>query len=367
MTSNAYVLAQRRISDRPRYDAYARRFVGAIAAAGGTVLVTDEQPETLEGAWPYHKVVLLEFPSERSLRAFESSDVYRELATERRASTEASVLLLHRFAPSIRYDRIGANYARLRQEDPALRARIDAALGDARTVLNVGAGAGSYEPSDRNVVAVEPSDMMAAQRPLEAAPSVRAFAEDLPFRDRSFDAAMSILSVHHWDAGRERGVREMRRVARGPVVIVTIDPRVSGQMWLLRDYLPEVAELDHRILPTPESICDWLGGAARVEVVPVTRSTPDWTLLSFWAHPERVLDATARAATSGFARMPPAVVDRVVANVRRDLEDGTWDRKYGDLRELPECDVGLRLICGNAACAASATPGPVPFHSMRTS
>jgi hypothetical protein len=158
------------------------------------------------------------------------------------------------------------------------------------------------------------------------------------------DAAMSVLSVHHWDAGRERGVREMRRVARGPVVIVTFDPRVSGAMWLMADYLPEVATLDHRIFPHPEIIAGWLGGDVTIEPLPLHRDTPDWMLGSFWAHPERVLDAEARAATSGFARMPSAVVERVVADVRRDLEDGTWDRRYGHLRTLEEFDVGLRLI-----------------------
>lgn len=249
-----------------------------------------------------------------------------------------------RLSDPARYDSIGGGYARQRVEDPSLRAAINAALGDARTVLNVGAGAGSYEPSDRQVLAVEPSDVMAAQRPVGAAPTLVAIAEDLPLRDRSFDAAMSVLSLHHWDAGRERGVREMRRVARGPVVIVTIDPRLSAKMWLLADYLPEVATLDHQIFPLPETIAEWLGGEVCIEPMPVRRDTPDWTLLSFWAHPERVLDPEARASTSGFARMPPAVVDRVVTDVRRDLEDGTWQRNHGALRSLAECDVGLRLI-----------------------
>jgi uncharacterized protein (DUF1330 family) len=344
MSSTVYVLAQLRIHDRTRYDAYARRFLSAIAASGGKLLVADERPEVLEGSWPDDKVVLLEFPNEATLRALERSDVYRELAGERHASTKGSVLLLHRFGLPARYDRIGAGYARVRAEDPSLRAAVVSALGEARTVLNVGAGAGSYEPRDRAVLAVEPSDVMAAQRPADAAPALRAFAEELPLRDRSFDAAMAILSLHHWDAGQERGVREMRRVARGPVVIVTIDPRLSGTMWLLRDYLPEVAQLDFRIFPPPETIAEWLGGDVHIESVPISRDTPDWMLLSYWAHPERVLDSEARAATSGFARMPPAVVDRVVEAVRRDLSDASWDRKYGALRGLNSYDAGLRLI-----------------------
>jgi hypothetical protein len=155
---------------------------------------------------------------------------------------------------------------------------------------------------------------------------------------------MTVLSVHHWDGHQERGVRELRRVARGPVVIVTCDPEVSAEMWLVKDYLPELAELDRRILPSPTQLAAWLGGSCRIEAIPVPRETPDWTLLSFWAHPERVLDVAARNATSGFARMPSDVVERVVAAVERDLRDGSWDLRHGALRKLPEYDAGLRLV-----------------------
>jgi SAM-dependent methyltransferase len=243
-----------------------------------------------------------------------------------------------------RYDTIGAGYARTRREDPRLRRRIEAALGDARTVVNVGAGTGSYEPRDRHVVAIEPSDVMAAQRPPDLAPAIRATADDLPLRDDAVDAAMAVLTIHHWDDGRERGVRELRRVARGPVVVVTYDPAVSGEMWLVRDYLPEVAALDLRIFPPPAQVAEWLGGDVRCEVVPVAADTSDWMLGSFWAHPERVLDRAAREATSGFARMAPDVVERVIAAVGRDLASGAWDARYGHLRELDALDAGLRLI-----------------------
>jgi SAM-dependent methyltransferase len=243
-----------------------------------------------------------------------------------------------------RYDRIGEGYSRYRREDPRFAARIEAALGDARTVLNVGAGAGSYEPRDRHVIAVEPSDVMAAQRPRDLAPAIRAGAGALPLRDASVDAAMAILTLHHWDADQERGTRELRRVARGPVVILTTDPRVTGALWLMADYLPEVAALDHRIFPLPETLAAWLGGTVRVETLPIARDTPDWLLASFWAHPERVLDPEARAATSGFARMDPAIVDRTVAAVQRDLASGAWDERHGHLRELEAYDAGLRLI-----------------------
>jgi hypothetical protein len=157
---------------------------------------------------------------------------------------------------------------------------------------------------------------------------------------------MSVLSLHHWEDGQQRGVREMRRVARGPVAIVTIDAEVSARNWLMADYLTEVAALDLRIFPDPQRVASWLGGRSRIEVVPVASDTPDWTLLSYWAHPERVLDPGARAATSGFARQSAEVVERVVRDVRRDLESGEWDRRHGHLRSLEALDAGLRLVVG---------------------
>lgn len=243
-----------------------------------------------------------------------------------------------------RYERIGRSYSRTRREDPRLARLIERALGDARSVVNVGAGAGSYEPRGRHVIAIEPSDVMAAQRPASRPPAIRASAGELPLRDQSVDAAMAILTIHHWDQEQEPGVRELRRVARGPVVILTYDPAVSGQMWLMAEYLPEVAQLDHRIFPDTSSLARWLGGATRAEAIETPSDTPDWSLGSFWAHPERVLDAGARGGTSGFARMEPEVVERVTKAVRRDLESGAWDRRHGHLRALSAYDVGLRLI-----------------------
>jgi SAM-dependent methyltransferase len=255
--------------------------------------------------------------------------------------------------PAARYDTIGTSYAGTRREDPRLRARIHAALGDARTVVNVGAGAGSYEPRDRHVIAIEPSDVMAAQRPAELAPAIRASAGSLPLRDGAADAAMALVTIHHWDAEREAGVRELRRVARGPVVIVTYDPRVSARMWLLADYLPEVAALDDAIFPLPEQVAEWLGGDVTIDPLPVPRDCADWMLGSFWAHPERVVDPVARANTSGFARMDAAVVDRVVSAVEADLRSGAWDARWGWLRELDAFDAGLRLIRADPGAAPS--------------
>lgn len=243
-----------------------------------------------------------------------------------------------------RYDEIGCDYATTRREDPRLRDRVLSALGDSGTIVNVGAGTGSYEPRDRYVIAIEPSDVMAAQRPGELVPAIRGSAAPLMLRDNCVDAAMAILTLHHWDDQLEAGVRELRRVARGPVVILTIDADVSANMWLLRDYLPEAVALDRATFPALARLAEWLGGTVEVETILTTRDTPDWTLASFWAHPERVLDEAARNATSGFARMDPAVVKRVVAEVDKDLRDGTWDRRYGHLRNLDELDVGMRLV-----------------------
>lgn len=247
-----------------------------------------------------------------------------------------------------RYDAIGQGYASTRREDPRLRERIHAALGDSRTIVNVGAGAGSYEPLDRHVIAIEPSDVMAAQRPAHLAPALRGTAAPLPLRDGGVDAAMAVLTVHHWDDQLELGVRELRRVARGPVVIVSYDAEVCAEMWLYRDYLPEAAALDRATFPPIDQLVSWLGGSVRVEPVLNARDTPDWTVGSFWAHPERILDATARRGTSAFTRMEPAVLDRVVAEVERDLTSGAWDARNGALRELAEYDVGMRLIVGQA-------------------
>src|ERR1700748_2277159 len=176
-----------------------------------------------------------------------------------------------------RYERIGHGYARLRREDPRIASRITEALGDARTVVNVGAGAGSYEPRDRHVIAIEPSDVMAAQRPAGLAPAIRATAGSLPLRDASVDAAMAILTVHPWGAELRRGARAPRRVTGDAIVSLTFDAEVSSRMWLVADYLPELAELDRRIFPTIDRLTDWLGcPGARGETVGVTRDTPAW-------------------------------------------------------------------------------------------
>lgn len=243
-----------------------------------------------------------------------------------------------------RYDHIGQHYANKRRQDPYLAARINKALSDCRTIVNLGAGAGSYEPTDRFVLAIEPSDVMAAQRPPHLAPALRLSAGPLPLRDHSIDAAMAILTIHHWGDRQELGVRELRRVARGPVIIVTYDIDVTAAMWLYRDYMPEAAAMDHEVFPTIAQLVSWLGGSVDVEVISTAHDTPDRNLASFWAHPERVLDPAARQATSAFTLLKPEVVERVVESVAADLAGGAWDQRHGHLRDLATLDVGMRLL-----------------------
>lgn len=243
-----------------------------------------------------------------------------------------------------RYDEIGVGYSDTRREDPHTRTLIHAALGDARTVLNVGAGTGSYEPRDRFVVAVEPSDVMLTQRSNRWSSLVRCSAAPLPLKDDSVDCSMAILTVHHWDDQLEEGIAELRRVTRGPIVVVTFDVFGVEPMWLVRDYLPEADALDKQTFPTIDGLVHSLGGTCEVTPIPIRRETPDWTFASFWAHPERVLDPAARRSTSGFSRQPVEIVDRVVAAVERDLLSGAWDGRNGHLHELDELDVGLRLV-----------------------
>jgi SAM-dependent methyltransferase len=244
---------------------------------------------------------------------------------------------------SARYDAFGHDYSTRRQPDPRIASRILQALGDARTVLNVGAGTGNYEPADRSVVAVEPSMVMAAQRPRDRPPAVLAAAEALPFADDSVDAVMAVLTVHHWDDIRA-GLREARRVARRRIVLLSVDPVVEAQMWLLRDYIPDVAARDAREFPSVAQLLDWLGPRVRCDSVAVPRDCRDGFLLAFWDRPELVLDPDARRATSGFARLDETQESAAVIRLARDLATGAWDRNYGALRDLPEYDAGLRLI-----------------------
>ncbi len=240
------------------------------------------------------------------------------------------------------YDEIGRGYAAVRVEDPRLAQPIWDALGNARTVVNVGAGAGSYEPRDREVTAVEPSQVMIAQRSPGAAPAVLAAAERLPFPDDAFDAAMAVLTIHHWD-DVDAGLRELRRVARRRVVVVTYDPALERDLWIARDYIGEHVIQTFSSLPPISRILETFPGA-EVRPLLIPNDCSDRMFATLWARPEAYLDPHVRAATSVWQRLPDDVVMRAIDDLRRDLAAGAWDARYGHLRTTPEYDVGLRLI-----------------------
>jgi SAM-dependent methyltransferase len=243
---------------------------------------------------------------------------------------------------SIDYDRHAADYQRHRQADPRIAARILATLGDARTVLNVGAGSGSYEPEDRYVLAVEPSAGMRAQRPAHLAPAVIASTEALPLDDDAFDAAMAIITLHHW-RDPAVGLRELRRVACGPVVVLTFDIDVLAGYWMISDYLPEALADDRERFPMIDDVADILGGA-RIEPVLIPADCEDGFFEAHYARPEAYLDPTLRAAQSVWPRLPEGVEQRAVAALSADLASGAWDERHGHVRAQPVYDGGLRLV-----------------------
>ena len=235
------------------------------------------------------------------------------------------------------YDTIGLNYAELRKPDPRIARFINEALGSARTVLNVGAGTGSYEPTDREVTAVEPSREMIRQRKPGAAPAIEAGAESLPFPDRSFDASMAILSIHHW-TDKKAGLREMRRVTRGPIVLLTFDP--ACRPWLT-DYLPELAVLDDERIPTLQDLERWLGPIS-VTPVPIAHDCTDGFLYAYWKRPAAYLDPRLRTGSSSFWLIKDA--QEGLERLKHDLESGAWERRYADLLQQDEYEAGYRLV-----------------------
>jgi SAM-dependent methyltransferase len=240
------------------------------------------------------------------------------------------------------YDRIGRNYAEERRPDPRIAARIWAALEDASSVINVGAGAGSYEPSDRNVLAIEPSAVMIAQRQPGAARAVQAAAEDLPVDDKSFDAAMAVLTIQHW-IDVEAGLAELCRVTRRRIVVVTMDVDKLGDLWLIRDYLPEMLSTHAAAFPSITSLAQTLPNVS-TSVLAVPQDCTDRFMAALWAKPEAYLDGNTRSATSPWHQLPGHVVDRALRTLKKDLDSGRWDERYGQLRERPTLDVGLRII-----------------------
>jgi SAM-dependent methyltransferase len=240
------------------------------------------------------------------------------------------------------YDRIGVGYRQVRQPDSRIAARLETALGDARTVLNVGAGTGSYEPPEREVTAVEPSRVMIEQRPADAAPAIQANAEDLPFADGSFDAAMALITIHHW-ADPLAGVAELARVARRRVAILSFDPAPMEDLWLCQ-YFPRAWEIHRDSMPPVAELLTALGPGATIEAVPIPRLCADGFFCALWDRPELHLDPEVRRASSAWHAMTPAQIDSGLGALRADLESGAWDERYGELRTAPELDVGMRLI-----------------------
>jgi len=240
------------------------------------------------------------------------------------------------------YDEIGSGYGAVRRGDPRIAAAIHDALGPSASVVNVGAGTGNYEPDDRWVLAVEPSATMISQRPAGAAPVVVAPAEALPLATGTVDAAMALLSVHHWRDVRA-GLHELRRVARHVVVVFTVDPARIGGFWLVRDYLPEIVALDRPRFPAL-SVLREVFPSAQARAVPVPADCADGFLGAYWARPEAYLDASKRAGMSAMRQLDPGVVDRALAALAADLDHGAWDRRHGHLREGGELDLGYRLI-----------------------
>jgi len=240
------------------------------------------------------------------------------------------------------YETHGAGYARQRRGDARIAASILAMLGEARTVLNVGAGAGSYEPADRYVLAVEPSRMMRAQRPASAAPAVAAFAENLPFDDAAFEAAMAINTVHQW-SDMDAGLRELRRVTRGPVVVMAADGAALSSWWL-NDYAPEVIVAEQERCVPVRRIAQGLGGNTTVMIVRIPLDCTDGFTEAFYGRPERLLDPAVRSAQSSWRFAQAGVEARFVESLSRDLSSGRWDERYGHLRSQPTFAGPLRFI-----------------------
>lgn len=236
------------------------------------------------------------------------------------------------------YDIIGINYSDLRKPDARIAHMIHDALGPAKTVLNVGAGTGSYEPADRDVTALEPSEAMIQQRPTGTAPAIQGVAEDLPFADNSFDAAMAVLTVHHW-TDFAQGLAEMRRVARDRVVILTFDAE-HRSAWL-NDYIPELVTLDDGQMPQMTEYGEALGPVDIVPV-PIPHDCTDGFLYAYWRRPAAYLDPRIRTGSSSFWAIDN--VDEKLESLAADLESGHWAERYGDLMEEDAIDLGYRLV-----------------------
>ena len=239
-----------------------------------------------------------------------------------------------------RYDEIGLTYTATRRQDPRIAARLECAVGEGASVVNVGAGAGAYEPPG-TVLAVEPSPTMIAQRPPGAAPAAQASAEAIPLPDGAVDVALAVLTIHHW-GDLALGFREMRRVAARQVVL-TWDRAFADAFWLVRDYLPEAASIDAPRMPSIDRVVELLGGEATIETVPVPADCRDGFFCAFWRRPHAYLDPVVRAGMSNLALLGDAALPGL-ARLADDLESGAWQARQADLLELDELDLGYRIV-----------------------
>jgi SAM-dependent methyltransferase len=240
------------------------------------------------------------------------------------------------------YDQIGQGYPATRQPDARIARAIRRALGDARQVVNVGAGSGSYESTDLTVVAVDSSHAMLGQRPPGAAPAIQAVAEHLPFADKAFDAALAVLTLHHWD-DLDAGLAELCRVIRDRVVIVTWDPAARDRFWLTTEYFPTIVEFDLRRFPGMERLAAQLPHVT-VEPLLIPHDCQDGFLGAFWRRPEAYLDPAIRQAMSGFAQLPDGAIAAGLARLADDLQTGRWDARFGALAALETVDLGYRIV-----------------------
>ena len=244
------------------------------------------------------------------------------------------------------YDRQAQSYSLIRKPDPRIEAVVHQALGEARSVLNVGAGTGSYEPLDRHVVAIEPSATMRSQRPAHLAPALIATADHIPFDDNSFDASMAMLTVHHWP-DLEKGLGEMRRVTRGPCLVMSFDPDAHTDFWMF-DYVPEMQIVEQQRYPKLNRIEAGLGGRCEVIALPVALDCTDRFQVALYGRPEAFLDEAVRRSQSAWNFLEDGVEDRFVAQLAADLRDGTWDKNYGHLRDQAFITCQLRLVVAHS-------------------
>lgn len=240
------------------------------------------------------------------------------------------------------YSAIAADYANVRRPDPRIGAQLAAALGDARTVINMGAGTGSYEPTDRHVVAVEPAAEMRARRDLALPPAIDATADALPFDDDAFDAALAVFTIHHWP-DLERGLAEVRRVTHGPVVIMTADPEALADLWLA-EYAPEFHQTERARYPDLARIAAALGGSLDIRPLRIPLDCTDGFADAFYGRPEAMLDAAVRNAQSAWSFVDAEAQSRFTERLRADLDSGAWDERHGHLRTQPELEASIRIL-----------------------